>query len=644
MIKKLPMETIVFSELHAQIVKATDEKFKSMAVYKEEAGKVNGAMARVDKSLLGLKEIIAGLVTTASRRAATATKTLNETLNDKSTVPALLENVQNFRNEVDHDIELNRKINAINDIVYSVGVDAKLLDAKARMIMLSASQQELERATSEAQAVYSRIIKNVNLAGARIREIKSSGFVDDAIKEISGVVGSVAASLRTISASQKQVLDSMSFVDSSVLKVKQVALEQARKSEQQVKSTAEEQAQFVSQVGARVEYFKRLLLAVTAVIIALALAISITTMVCINRSLKRMTETFSAIVETGDFTKSAVIKNNDEFGVTIRAFNGLVDSFTGIIKAVSLSSSKLSNSSRGLTSTAQKIHTTIGSQSANIGQVSAAAVEMSQTVALISENTSKIASAADDARMVAVKGAEVVGMTGNEVQQIAQVVSETTSVMHELRERSQQIGDIVDVIREITDQTNLLALNAAIEAARAGDHGRGFAVVADEVRKLATSTAEATVEITERINSIQEDTERAVNTMSKSLDRVHRGVDFSRQAGDSLQQIVGSIVHLQDMTKEISLAAVDMAKAADEISTDIVEIERSSGETVEAAARVALESEQLANLSVELADEISRYTCDHVETPGICISVDTSARTQPSYRLTGNSNMKLLPV
>jgi len=200
--------------------------------------------------------------------------------------------------------------------------------------------------------------------------------------------------------------------------------------------------------------------------------------------------------------------------------------------------------------------------------------------------------------------------------------------MHELRERSQQIGEIVDVIREITDQTNLLALNAAIEAARAGDHGRGFAVVADEVRKLATSTAEATVEITERINSIQEDTERAVNTMSKSLDRVNRGVEFSRQAGGSLQQIVGSITHLQDMTKEISLASVDMAKAADEISTDIVEIERSSGETVEAAARIALESEQLAHLSVELADEISRYTCEHAETTGIGLPSATSARTR----------------
>lgn len=91
---------------------------------------------------------------------------------------------------------------------------------------------------------------------------------------------------------------------------------------------------------------------------------------------------------------------------------------------------------------------------------------------------------------------------GLEVQGIAQAVHESTLIMQALNERSQQVGDIVDVIIEITDQTNLLALNAAIEAARAGDHGRGFAVVADEVRKLVTSTAEATVGITLRIKSV----------------------------------------------------------------------------------------------------------------------------------------------
>jgi methyl-accepting chemotaxis protein len=342
--------------------------------------------------------------------------------------------------------------------------------------------------------------------------------------------------------------------------------------------------------------------------VALALLISITTMVCINRSLKRMTDSFTEIAETGDFTKSAVIRNDDEFGVTIRAFNKMVESFTGIITAVSVSSAKLSDSSRGLTGTAQDIHATIGNQTANIGQVAAASMEMAQTVTLISANTARIAAAADDARGIAATGARVVGMTGDEVQEIAQVVRESTQVMNELRDRSQQVGEIVDVIVEITDQTNLLALNAAIEAARAGDHGRGFAVVADEVRKLANSTAEATVGITERIKSIQADTEKAVGTMSKSLERVGRGVDYSRQAGDSLRQIVESVSHLQGMTSEIAVATVELTKASDGISADILAIERSSADSVQAAAHVAGESDKLANLSVELKDEISRYT------------------------------------
>ena len=259
------MDIGVFSQLHDQVLKATDEKFKSMAVFKEEAFRVNGAMVRIDKSLVTLKEIISGLVISASRRATTATKTLNETLSDKSAVPDLLVNIQNFRNEVDIHIELNKRINAINDIVYSIGVDAKLLDAKARMIMLSENPGELDRATAEVQAIQARIARNVAQAGRGIKEIKSSGFVDDAVAGINTAVASAGASLRTISVSQRTVLENMAQVDSSVKKVKMVALEQGRKSEANVQSTAQEQQKFVGIVIQRVDLFKKLLFSVSLV-------------------------------------------------------------------------------------------------------------------------------------------------------------------------------------------------------------------------------------------------------------------------------------------------------------------------------------------------------------------------------------------
>jgi methyl-accepting chemotaxis protein len=607
-LKNTSMDIGIFSELHDQVLRATDEKFKSMAIFKEEAAKVNGSMTRVDTSLDSLKEIISGLVISASRRATTATKTLNENISDKSAVPELLANVQNFRNEVDNDIELNKKINAINDIVYSIGVDAKLLDAKARMIMLSENQAELDKATAEVQKIQARIVRNVSQAGKGIMDIKSSGFVKDTITAISSAVSSAGNSVRTISASQREVLANMALVDNSVKKVKAVALEQGQKSEANVQSTAQEQQKFVTVVTQRVDLFKKLLLGISLAVITLVLLLTVTTTVCIVRSLTRLNSSIVTIAETGDFTQTAEIKNDDEFAVTINAFNKLLDSFSKILTKVSDSSCKLTGSSQELTRTAQGIHSTTQEQSANVGQVAAAAIEMSQTIAMISLNTSKIAQSATDARQLAVSGAEVVSQTGVEVQEIAKAVQESTKVMQALNERSQQVGDIVDVIIEITDQTNLLALNAAIEAARAGEYGRGFAVVADEVRKLANSTAEATVGITEQVKAIQIDAGLAVTAMNKSLERVKLGVEHAGQAGDSLRQIVESVASLQGMASEIAIATVELSTTAEQISTDIVAIEQVSEETVMSAATIAVESDALAGLSFELKDEISRFT------------------------------------
>ena len=625
------MDIGMFSELHAQVLKATDEKFKSMAVFKEEASKVNGAMARVDKSLVSLKEIIDNLVLAASRRVNAATQTLNVGLKEKTTNPEILEKVQDYRYEVETDLTMHKRINSLNDIVYAIGVDAKLLDAKARMIMLSETPAELDKATAEVQKIQARVAHNVSRAGTEIKEIKSSGFVDETVAAINSAVASAGASLRTISASQRTVLENMAQVDNSVKKVKAVALEQGSKSEANVQSTALEQQKFVAVVIQRVDLFKKLLFGVSLAVILLVLFLTITTTVCIVRSLARLNGSIVTIAETGNFTHTAEIKNNDEFAVTINAFNKLLVSFSRILAKVSESSGKLTGTSQELTHTAQAIHSTTQEQSASVGQVAAAAVEMSQTIAMISQNTSRIAQSATEARQLAACGSDVVSKTGQEVQEIARAVQESTRVMQTLNERSQQVGEIVDVIIEITDQTNLLALNAAIEAARAGEHGRGFAVVADEVRKLANSTAEATIGITERVKAIQADAGQAVIAMNKSLERVKVGVEHAEQAGDSLRHIVESVASLQGMASEIATATVELSTTAEQISTDIVAIEQISEETVKSAAAIAVESDALAELSVELKDEISRFTTGHqdsVSVPATIVSrIDTGRLT-----------------
>jgi ribosomal-protein-alanine acetyltransferase len=156
-------------------------------------------------------------------------------------------------------------------------------------------------------------------------------------------------------------------------------------------------------------------------------------------------------------------------------------------------------------------------QSREIQQASGSVLQMAQSIGEVSQSAAQSAKVAQQSLSAAEKGAQSVQNQISGMHEIRAQIQDTSKRIKRLGESSLEIGDIVELIADITEQTNILALNAAIQAASAGEAGRGFTVVAEEVQRLAERSGEATKQIDAIVKTIQADTQDAVAAMEKLI-------------------------------------------------------------------------------------------------------------------------------
>lgn len=312
-------------------------------------------------------------------------------------------------------------------------------------------------------------------------------------------------------------------------------------------------------------------------------------------------------MENADLNTVLREDRSDEIGALAATFDQFVSRIRETLIEVARASELLSGATGELAEASHEQATAAGKQSTETNQVVIAMKEMSTTVEQISENSSLAANAAQKASETARNGGMVVDQSVGGMKRLAEAVDKTAERISSLGRRSDEIGKIVSVIEEIAGQTNLLALNAAIEAARAGEQGRGFAVVAGEVRRLAERTASATAEISQMIQTIQQETHRAVEAMGQNTSEVEKASDTTVQAGEQLRQIIHMADEVGNMITQIAAAATEQSVTARQVNQNVDRIAELVNDSAAGAQHSARSCSNLTELSERLQRLVDQF-------------------------------------
>jgi methyl-accepting chemotaxis protein len=281
----------------------------------------------------------------------------------------------------------------------------------------------------------------------------------------------------------------------------------------------------------------------------------------------------------GDLTAEVTVTGSDAVGELAGGLRKMITDLRGVIGQVVESASQFTEGARVIAESSQSLAQGAQSQSASVEEMSATIDQLARSIDSVKENAGEANRTAKTTSTLADEGGAA--------------VQKSVEAMELIKNSSEQISEIIQVISEIASQTNLLALNAAIEAARAGEHGLGFAVVADEVRKLAERSSEAAKEISKLIR--------------ESTRRVEDGATLSAQTGSALTRIIQGVEATAANIAEIAAATAEQAQNAKEVAAAIANISQVTEQNAAGSEEMASSSEELGAQASGLKDLVSRF-------------------------------------
>ncbi len=312
-------------------------------------------------------------------------------------------------------------------------------------------------------------------------------------------------------------------------------------------------------------------------------------------------------ITQGNLRVKVEVEGNNEVSALAHDFNATTEQLSDTVGTLVRISVEVASAATELAAVMTQSSVNSDQEKQEVEQVASAVNQLEGAAHSVTGNAAQAESAAQQANHQAQESLAVFEQNNRANIAMARQLHDAALVVNSLKDQSEKIGQVIEVIEGISEQTNLLALNAAIEAARAGETGRGFAVVADEVRMLAARTQESTKEIQKIIEELQDKSGTANDSMNTSLKMIEENQVLADRVSDYLKDISSAISELSGINTQVAAASEEQNHVTADINRNLSTIYELVSQNVAGITQSAAASHELSALAEQQKHQLSHF-------------------------------------